>query len=315
MTETAAAMPVPAIPDEPPVEVAPSVHVLLDGRINLVPNTGIVVGERAVLVVDTGMGVANGRRVLAEARRLGGGRPLFLTVTHFHPEHGWGAQVLRDEATLLYNETQREELNEKFDGFVELFSTFSPEIAAILAEVELVAPHVTYGDEARLDLGGLVVELRAVGTAHTRGDQTVYLPEHGVLFTGDLVENRFLPILPDADAHGSPWIDVLERLEALAPKVVVPGHGEVGETALIREVRSYLEDVRERVGALGPDVEVETAKQRLEPELRERYADWDNPIWIPFAVESFHRELSGVATSDRPDHDPDAGSRKVVGDT
>jgi glyoxylase-like metal-dependent hydrolase (beta-lactamase superfamily II) len=291
MTEAATSMPVPAIPDLPPAEVAPGVHVLRDERINLVPNVGIVVGERAALVVDTGMGVANGKRVLAEARRLAGERPLFLTITHFHPEHGWGAQVFRGEATLLYNEAQRQELVEKFDGFVELFSTFSPEIAEILADVELVAPDLTYGDEARLDLGGIVAELRSVGTTHTRGDQIVYLPEQRLLFAGDLVENRFFPILPDPDAHGSAWIAVLERLEALEPAVVVPGHGGVGDAALVREVRGYLADVRDRVRALGPEVDVEAAKQQLEPEIRARHGDWDNPIWIPFAVESFHREL------------------------
>jgi hypothetical protein len=72
---------------------------------------------------------------------------------------------------------------------------------------------------------------------------------------------------------------------------VVPGHGGVGDTALVREVRGYLADVRDRARALGPEVDVEAAKQRLEPEIRARYGDWDNPIWIPFAVESFHREL------------------------
>jgi glyoxylase-like metal-dependent hydrolase (beta-lactamase superfamily II) len=293
MTETAASMPVPTLPDVPPDEVAPGVFVIPDHRINLVPNVGIVVGDRAALVVDTGMGVANWRRVLAEARRLAGDRPLFLTVTHFHPEHGWGAQVFAGEATLLYNESQRRELVEKFGGFVELFSTFSPEIAEILSEVEPAAPDLTYEGSARLDLGGVVVQLQSLGPAHTRGDQVVLLPDQRVLFAGDLVENRFFPILPDADAHGSEWIAVLEQLEAMKPAVVVPGHGAAGGLPLIGEVREYLEDVRERVRELGPGSDVEAAKQRLEPEIREGYADWDNPIWIPFAVESFHRELDG----------------------
>jgi glyoxylase-like metal-dependent hydrolase (beta-lactamase superfamily II) len=281
----------PTIPDLPPQEVAPDVWVLPDGRIDLVPNVGVVVGEEAALVVDTGMGVENGRRVLERARTLAGGRPLLLTVTHFHPEHGWGAQVFRGEATILYNERQRLELEEKFAPFVELFSTFSPAIAAILEQVDPTPPTLTYGEEARLDLGGRIVELRGVGTAHTRGDQVVWLPEERVLFAGDLVENRFFPILPDADAHGSPWIDVLARLEGLGPAVVVPGHGEVGEAALIGEVREYLELVRARVRELGGDVDA--LKERLEPELRERYAGWANPIWIPFAIERFHAELDG----------------------
>lgn len=285
-------MTAPTIPDVPPEEVARNVFVIPDHRIELVPNVGIVLGERAALVVDTGMGVANGRRVLERARELAGDRTIFLTLTHFHPEHGWGAQVFRGEAALLYNETQRLELEEKFAPFVELFSTFSPAIAEILADVELVAPDVTYAHEARLDLGGTVVELRSVGTAHTRGDQLVVVPEQGVVFAGDLVENRFFPILPDPDAHGTPWIEVLERLEATVPAVVVPGHGEVGNAALIGDVRRYLEDVRARVRELsGAGAGLEELKERLEPELRARYPDWDAPIWIPFAIERFHAEL------------------------
>jgi glyoxylase-like metal-dependent hydrolase (beta-lactamase superfamily II) len=294
MSDTAAAMPAPTIPDVPPDEVAPGVYVLPDQRINLVPNVGIVVGERAALVVDTGMGVANGRRVVEEARRLAPDVPLLLTVTHFHPEHGWGAQVFSGEATSIYNEPQRRELAEKFDGFVELFSGFSPTIAQILDEVELVMPHVTYDGEARIDLGGTVVDLRSVGPAHTRGDQTVFVREPQVVFTGDLVENRFFPILPDADTEGSAWIAVLEELETLKPAVVVPGHGEVGDVQLVRDVREYLEHVRGRVRELGGSgVGLAELKQRLEADIRERYGDWDNPEWIPFAIESFHRELGG----------------------
>jgi glyoxylase-like metal-dependent hydrolase (beta-lactamase superfamily II) len=280
MTETAADPSAPIIPAAPPDEVAPGVHVLADGRINLVPNVGIVVGERAVLVVDTGMGVANGERVLDEARRLADGRRLYLTVTHFHPEHGWGAQVFRDEATLITNELQRTELVEKFTPFVELFSTFSPTIAEILADVELVEPDVTYGVEARLDLGGTIAELREVGPAHTRGDQIVWLPQQRVLFAGDLAENRFFPILPDDDAHGTPWIDALALLEAMQPDVVVPGHGGTGNASLIGEVRAYLDDVRTRVRKGTADAD----------EIRERYADWDNPEWISFAIERFRAE-------------------------
>jgi glyoxylase-like metal-dependent hydrolase (beta-lactamase superfamily II) len=292
MSDATAAPTTPMIPDVPPEQVAPNVYVLPDHRIDLVPNVGIVVGEDAALVVDTGMGVANGSYVLRRSRELAGERPLLLTITHFHPEHGWGAQVFRPEATILYNDAQRLELEDQFRPFVELFSSFSPAIAEILAGVELVAPHVAYTEEARVDLGGVVVELRPVGPAHTLGDQIVHLPEQRVLFTGDLVENRFFPILPDDHAHGSPWIDVLRGLEGLGPAVVVPGHGGVGDARLIAEVRAYLEDVRTRVRDAGTD-DVEALKERLEPELRERYADWDNPVWIPFAIERFHAELGG----------------------
>jgi glyoxylase-like metal-dependent hydrolase (beta-lactamase superfamily II) len=283
-------MSAPAVPDVQPQQIAEGVYVIPDQRIDLVPNVGFVVGEEVVLVVDTGMGVANAERVLERARELAGGRKLSLTLTHFHPEHGFGAQVFRDAAQIVYNRSQWEELNAKFGEFVEMFSGFSPEIADILSDVELTEPHETYEDRLRIDLGGVVVDLEAVGPAHTRGDQIVWLPEPRVLFAGDLVENRFFPILPDADAHGSEWIDLLERMERMEPTTVVPGHGAVGDVGLVREVREYLEWIRSLVREAG-DRDRDDLKAELEPKVLERYSNWDNPIWIAFAIENFRGEL------------------------
>ena len=285
-------MSAPVVPDTRPERIADGVYVIPDQRIDLVPNIGFVVGDDAVLVVDTGMGVQNAERVLARARELAGERRLVLTLTHFHPEHGFGAQVFRDAATIVYNESQREELEAKFGEFVELFSSFSAEIADILSDVERVEPHETYQDRHRIDLGGIVVELESVGPAHTRGDQLVWLRQQQVLFAGDLVENRFFPILPDADAHGSDWIALLERIEAMAPATVVPGHGAVGDVGLVQEVREYLEWIRSLVRE-GRGKDLDELKAELEPRVQERYADWDNPIWIGFAIENFRGELDG----------------------
>src|SRR5436309_13480452 len=71
-----------------------SAHVWMipDGRINLVPNIGIVVGSRATLVIDSGMGPQNGKITLAEVRKISPSSPLYLTTTHFHPEHVSGFQ-------------------------------------------------------------------------------------------------------------------------------------------------------------------------------------------------------------------------------
>jgi glyoxylase-like metal-dependent hydrolase (beta-lactamase superfamily II) len=293
MSDQVQTVPKPLIPEVPPQQVRERVWVFTDQRINLVPNIGVVVGDDATLVVDTGMGRRNGERLLERVRELSD-KPLLLTLTHFHPEHGWGAQAFAGAATIVYNRVQREELEEKFGPFVELFSSFGPEIAELLSDVRLVRPHVVYdGDEAEIDLGGVTVQLSYHGPAHTRGDQLVLLPSERVLFTGDLVENRFFPILPDEDAHGSDWIALLERMEALEATTVVPGHGEVGEIALIGEVREYLEDVRMRVNeAVANGTTLEDAKSQLEPEIRRRYPTWDNEIWIAFAIENFYRERS-----------------------
>jgi glyoxylase-like metal-dependent hydrolase (beta-lactamase superfamily II) len=288
--------PAPVVADVEPDEIAPGVHVIPDGRVPLVPNIGIVVGEREVLVVDTGMGPKNGRRVLEKARALTD-KPLVLTITHFHPEHGFGAQEF-SEARIVYNRTQQVELAEKGAPYLDMFRTFGDAVADQLEGIELVEPDEVYDGELMLELGGTTVELREFGLAHTRGDQVVFLPEQGVLFTGDLVETRFFPIFPwfppdDVDVNGSKWIDVLARLEALQPDVVVPGHGEVGGPDVIAQVRAYLEDVRERVREASDGRSSEEVKAALEPEIRAAYPTWDAPEWIGFAVECFYAELNG----------------------
>ena len=290
------AVPPPVIADVPPQQVGDGVYVIPDGRVPLVPNVGVVAGEREALVIDTGMGPRNGQRVRDKVEKLTD-RPLTLTITHFHPEHGFGAQVFRD-GQIVYNRPQKEEFDKKAGPYLEMFRGFGPAVAEQLEGVEFVTPTELYEDEARLDLGDLAAELRHFGAAHTLGDQVVFMPEERILFTGDLVETRLFPIFPwfppdDADVSGSRWLDVLARLQALEPEVVVPGHGEVGGRELIQQVRGYLEDVRGRVARAAEGRSAEELKEELEPAIRADYPSWDAPEWIGFAVECFYAELNG----------------------
>lgn len=162
----------PTVDASDPKEVADGVWIIPDRRIWLVPNIGIVLGRDAALVIDCGLGPANGEQVLELARRLAGPRRLLLTLTHFHPEHGYGAQVFRPDATIVYNKGQRDELAEKGDRYVELFrKRQSAAAAAALDGTQIVMPHFVYdGPRAEIDLGGRIVELHNWGLAHTRGD-------------------------------------------------------------------------------------------------------------------------------------------------
>ncbi len=283
----------PLIPLGVNEQVAERVHVMPDQRVEFVPNVGIVIGERATLVIDTAMGPRNGERILGEARKIGGNGKLLLTTTHFHPEHAFGTQSF-SEATYVCNAAQWEEMAAKGSEYIEMFSGFGPGLAQLLADVELTSPDVIYdGQSVQLDLGGVVAQLLAVGPAHTRGDQVIFLPEPRVLFAGDLVEERFLPIFPDEDANGNRWLQVLDRLQALEPQVVVGGHGEVGDAGLIEALRDYLVAVRDRVASLrSAGMSLEEIEKRLEPELSERQAGWDNKMWIKSAIDSFHAALA-----------------------
>lgn len=278
-----------------PVEIADGVFVIPDGRVPLVPNIGFVRGERSLLVVDTGMGPKAGAVVLDHARRLAEGRRLILTLTHFHPEHAFGAQAFAGETTIVYNTAQRHDLRGKGVPYAEMFRTFGQTVADALEGFEPVDPDVVYdGPSAEVDLGGRSVRLLTWGLAHTGGDQVVLLPEERILFGGDLFETRMFPIVPwfppdDTDVDGSRWIGVLDEVLRLDAAVVVPGHGEVTDASLVRDVRDYLAWVRGEAGRMKSDgVSADDAVAAIEPAARERWSTWDNPEWIGFAVRCFH---------------------------
>lgn len=272
-------------------EVAPGVIVIPDHRVPLVPNIGIVLGEHSALVVDTGMGPTNGAAVLAAAKEVAGERKLILTLTHFHPEHGFGAAPFKGQAHIFYNRAQGEDLAAKGPGYLEMFRGMGPEIAAVLEGTELVEADELYdGGEAEIDLGGRKVVLRNWGMAHTRGDQIVWVPDAGVLFTGDLAEEKTFPIFPwfppgDTDIDGANWMRALADCEALNPGIVVPGHGEVGGAEIIKAVRTYIADVAARVAtakAAGKDADTILAEE--EPAILAAHPDWHFPEWISFAL-------------------------------
>ncbi len=286
--------PAPPIVNGRPEEIAHGVFVVPDGRVPLVPNVGVIVGDRAALVIDVGLGPRNGALVREIATELAGDRPLLLTLTHFHPEHGYGAQAFGD-ATIVYNREQRDELREKGAGYLDTFRDLGAEIAHELEDIEFVDPHVVYDGTADLDLGGKVVQLRSWGAAHSRSDQTIFLPAEGVLFTGDLVENRFFPIFPffppyDTDVDGGNWLAVLEELQRFDARIVVPGHGEVGDPDLIATTHEYLSLLRsETMRLAGEGHDADAIFAILEPDLRARYVGWDasEPWRIAAGIQSF----------------------------
>ena len=295
MNDSASAAPPP--PDVDPTalkEVSKDVFVITDRRKPLVPNIGIILGEDAALVVDTGMGPANGAKVLDAARKIAGRRRLILTLTHFHPEHGYGAQVFKGVAEIRYNRAQRDELAAKGAPYLEMFKTFGPTLAAALEGTEIVFPDEVYeGDSLTIDLGSREVELRTWGKAHTGGDQIVWLPQERILFTGDLAEERIFPIFPwfppdDMDIDAARWVKILTELESWKPAVVVPGHGDIGGPEILIAVRDYLVDVERRVSAerkAGKDADAIVAS--LAPKIRSEHPDWSAPEWIDFAIRYY----------------------------
>lgn len=281
----------------PPVEIARGVFVIPDGGIDLVPNVGVIVGDRAALVVDAGLGGRSGSVARSIAEELAGGRPLFLTLTHFHPEHGFGAQAFAD-ATIVYNRPQHEELRQKGPNYLAMFNGLGDAVIRELADFEFVDPHVVYDGAVDLDLGGTMVQLRTWGPAHTRGDQGIYVPDEKILFVGDLVEGRSFPVLPffppeETEVDAREWMVVLEHLQAIEAETVVPGHGELGDRGLLATAQEYLAFLEAETNRLADAGEnPDEIPEIVVPNLIARYPQWSGePALLAAGVQSilFHR--------------------------
>jgi glyoxylase-like metal-dependent hydrolase (beta-lactamase superfamily II) len=271
-------------------ELARDLVVVPNHKVQLVPNIGVIGGSHSVLVVDTGLGPANAESVLAFARDYAKGRKLYLTTTHFHPEHAFGAHTFAGEATYLLNKAQADDLSVKGPGYLEMFGGLGETVARRLEGTRLPAPDLVYADSHDLDLGGRVVRLRAVGRAHSKGDQVITVPDADVLFTGDLAETGQFAIFPwfpphDVDATGLGWIEVMARLAADRPHTVVPGHGGIGGTEVLEDVLAYLRELRDetwtrRDSAMSQDTIVEEVRAVL----IERHPQWEGREWIDTGV-------------------------------
>ena len=186
-TSPSAVSPAPIVDPSAIKEIAPGVFVICDRRVPLVPNIGIVLGSNAALVVDTGMGPANGRKVLDAARRIAGQRPLVLTLTHFHPEHGFGAQVFKGAAKIRYNRSQRDELQAKGEGYLGMFRTFGPDVRSAGARSSSSRMRSTTGFD--VDRSGAARSNCEPQGRPTRGRPDCLAAAGGrILFTGDLAE-------------------------------------------------------------------------------------------------------------------------------
>lgn len=277
------------------VEVSPGVHVIEDKQhIFLVPNITIITGSDAALIVDTGLGTESAEHVLQEAKKLAGNRKLYLTVTHFHPEHGFGAQVFKGQATIIYDRAQRDELLKKGGPFQKLFAE-KLGVAEAMKNLQLVTPDIVYDNEAEIDLGGRVVKLNYYGIAHTLGDQVVSIPKQGVVILGDLLETKSFPIMPwfpelaDTDVNPANWREIFRKVAATNPQVVIPGHGHIGTAADLDVAAQHMDFASQAVTqrcAAGDDLP--TIQRDLKPLFIAQHPDWSVQEMIGMEIQAYY---------------------------
>lgn len=232
-----------------------------------------VTGETGVLAIDTGLGPSNGKIVADAARQLAPGKKLFLTTTHFHPEHAAGEGGFPPETVILRASAQQRELEQGGAAILAQFKR-SAEFGPYLEGVDkLRNPDVTFDESMRLDLGGVSVQLLWYGAAHTQGDQMIYVEQDRVMITGDTVQNKVVPAVAGGSLES--WLHVLDRLELLKPAIIVPTHSRVGDGTLIAKEKSFIEDMRTRTLALKRQgIAAAEASTRMTDYFRTAYPEW-----------------------------------------
>jgi cyclase len=215
-------------------------------------NAGLVTDGDASLLVDTLFDLALTAQMLDELRKVSPAAERIGTLvnTHANGDHCYGNQLVAG-ADIVASGASAREMDEVPPAMLASLLDAAPGMGSAGAYlqqifgsftfegIEATPPTTTFNGELDLKVGDRTVHLLELGPAHTRGDVIAHLPDAGILFTGDLVFHGGHPIVWAGPVQR--WIDACNRMLALEPDVVVPGHGPLGDRGCIEDQRSYFE--------------------------------------------------------------------------
>jgi glyoxylase-like metal-dependent hydrolase (beta-lactamase superfamily II) len=234
-------------------------------------NSGFVIGDDGVAVIDTFVNPAAAKQLLAEIQKLTKLPVKFVINTHYHLDHVAGNGVFAETgAVIIGHRNIRGWIhteNLKFFG-----KDIKPEQKAMVEG--LVAPNLIYDSVIELYLGSRRIVVRYY-PGHTGGDSVVFVPDAQVVFCGDLFWRKTLPNLIDGTTDK--WASTDAKLAAEAPKATfVPGHGDVGNASDVQEFGGYLNDLRAMMAQPVKDGLMDDALvNAVLPGLKEKYGKWN----------------------------------------
>jgi glyoxylase-like metal-dependent hydrolase (beta-lactamase superfamily II) len=187
------------------------------------PNTGVVIGDDAVLVADTQATPVMAQDVIRRIREVTDKPIKYVVLTHYHAVRVLGASGYAPQEIIASQDTRdlivergAQDMKSEIERFPRLFQ-------AVESVPGLTWPTMTFRGEMTLWMGSLEVRLMQVGRGHTKGDTVVWLPQQKILFSGDLVEFDATPYA--GDAYFEDWPRTLDAIAALQPEKLVPGRG------------------------------------------------------------------------------------------
>ena len=233
------------------------------------PNTGIIVGDDAVMVIDTQATPVMAQDVIRRTREVTP-RPIkYVVLSHYHAVRVLGASAYKPEQVIASRDTYdlivergEADMKSEIERFPRLFR-------AVESVPGLTWPTLVFEKRLTLWLGKLQVEIMQLGRGHTKGDTVVWLPQEKILFSGDLVEYGATPYT--GDAYLTDWPATLDAIAALKPAKLVPGRGASLQTP--DAVRAGLDGTRAFITEMFAAVKRGTAAGKdLRAVYRETYA-------------------------------------------
>jgi glyoxylase-like metal-dependent hydrolase (beta-lactamase superfamily II) len=243
------------------------------------PNTGIIIGDDAVLVADTQATPAMAADVIRRIREVTDKPIKYVVLTHYHAVRVLGASAYQPEKIIASRDTldlivERGEADKasEIGRFPRLFRNVET------VPQGLTWPTTVFSGKLTLWLGTLEVQLLQLGRGHTKGDTVVWLPEERTLLSGDLVEFDATPYA--GDAYFSDWPETLNQIAQLKPAALVPGRGPAlkGEEQVqkgLEVTRSFISDLYASVKAgaqAGKDLK--TVYRETYDRLKPKYGNW-----------------------------------------
>ncbi len=244
-------------------------------------NAGFVVTRDGVVVFDTLGTPALARKMIGEIRKITRQPIRRVIVSHWHADHYYGLQAFKElGAEIWAHEAAKPVLGSDAaaDRLAQRRDILAPWVGD---DFKGIPADVWLSGDTDFKLGGLTFRIRHVGPAHSPEDLVMFVVEDGVLFSGDLVFKGRVPFVGDADSKA--WLAALDRLLALKPRTMVPGHGAASRTprADLTLTRDYLADLRAKMGrAVADFVPFDEAFEAT---------DWSRWSWLPAYREAHRR--------------------------
>lgn len=244
-------------------------------------NSGVVIGDDAVLVVDTRISAKKARKFIADIKKVTDKPIKYVVNTHYHLDHSWGnCEFVKLGAVVIGHENGRlVEPKVKADmKNARNFGLTSQDMEGTTPSV----PTVTFKDSLLVDLGSVTVTLSYLGHTHTDDSIVALVEPDAVLFAGDILFTHYHPSLGYSDVRQ--WQKALAEIETTSARIIVPGHGPVSTVEDIRDLKIYLAQFDEQAKALCAG-KTQNDAHAVAQELLKRLPD-QNRTELTWAVES-----------------------------